>query len=169
MVLTAPRAASMLMLELTARLSAVGELRVLDGGNRFNVYPVARAVRRHTTDVTASLGRIRLSRAFTCYQVAALLAETPADGLPTLVIDLLAAFYDDNVRLSESQRLLTGCIFHLRRLSQFAPVVVSAKPPTLLCAEKGVLVDALQAAAGDYWQLEALPAPKVPTLWGEEV
>jgi len=65
--------------------------------------------------------------------------------------------------------LLTGCIFHLRRLSQFAPVVVSAKPPTLLCAEKGVLVDALQAAAGDYWQLEALPVPKVPTLWGEEV
>jgi len=168
MVLTAPHAASVLMLELSARLSAAGELRVLDGGNRFNVYPVARAVRRHTADLAASLGRIRLSRAFTCYQVAALLAETPADGLPTLVIDLLAAFYDDNVRLSESQRLLAGCIFHLKRISQFAPVVVSAKPPAPLCAEKGVLADALQAAAGGYWQLETLPAPKVPTLWGEE-
>ena len=168
MVLTAPHAASMLMLELSARLSAVGELRVLDGGNRFNVYPVARAVRRHTSDLTASHGCIRLSRAFTCYQVAVLLAETPADGLPTLVIDLLSAFYDDNVRLSESQRLLAICIFHLRRLSQFAPVVVSAKPPAPLCAEKGVLADALQAAAGGYWQLEALSAPKAPTLWGEE-
>jgi len=168
MVLTAPHAASKLMLELSARLSAAGELRVLDGGNRFNVYPVARAVRRYTSDLTGALACIRLARAFTCYQMAALLAETPADGLPTLVIDLLAAFYDDNVQLAESQRLLADCIFHLKRISQCAPVVVSAKPLPPLCAEKGMLADALQAAAGGSWQLEALPAPKMPTLWGEE-
>jgi len=47
--------------------------------------------------------------------------------------------------------------------------VVSAKLPSLLCAEKGLLSDALQAAAGGYWQLEALLAPKTLTLWGEEV
>jgi hypothetical protein len=168
MVLTAPHAASALMLELSARLSAAGELRVLDGGNRFNVYPVARAVRRYTSDLTGALARIRLSRAFTCYQMAALLAENPADGLPVLVIDLLATFYDDNAKLIESQRLLADCIPHLKRLSQFAPVVVSAKPPTPLCAEKGVLADALQAAASSSWHLEALPAPRMPTLWGEE-
>ena len=113
MVLTAPHAASALMLELSARLSAAGDLRVLDGGNRFNVYPVARAVRRYTSDLTGALARIRLARAFTCYQMAALLAETPADGLPTLVIDLLATFYDDNAKLTESQRLLADCIPHL--------------------------------------------------------
>ena len=168
LVLTAPHAASALMLELSARLSAAGELRVLDGGNRFNVYPVARAVRRYTSDLTGALARIRLVRAFTCYQMAALLAETPADGLPTLVIDLLATFYDDNAKLTESQRLLADCIPHLKRLSQFAPVVVSTRPPAFLCAEKGVLADALQAAAGGSWQLEALPAPKMPALWGEE-
>ena len=168
MVLTAPHAAGALMLELSARLLAAGELRVLDGGNRFNVYPVARAVRRYTSDLTGALARIRLARAFTCYQMAALLAETPADGLPVLVIDLLATFYDDNAKLTESQRLLAGCLSHLKRLSQFAPVVVSARPPAPLCAEKGVLADALQAAAGGSWQLEALPAPKMPALWGEE-
>jgi len=156
------------MRELAARLSAGGELRVLDGGNRFNVYPVARAVRREAPDLPGALARIRLSRAFTCYQMAALLAETPADGLPTLVIDLLATFYDDNVRLEESQRVLAGCIPHLQRLSQCAPVVVSAKPPAPLCAEKIILADALQAAAGGSWQLEALPEPKMPALWEEE-
>jgi len=169
MVLTAPHAASKLMLELAARLSITGELRVLDGGNRFNVYPVARAARRHTHDLSVALARIRLARAFTCYQMLAMLAETPADGLPVLVIDLLATFYDDNVRLEESQRLLGQCIPHLQRLSQNAPVVVSAKPPAPLCAEKGVLAEALQAASGAVWQLEPLPAPKIPTLWGEEV
>jgi len=168
MVLTAPHAVSALMLELAARLSLAGELRVLDGGNRFNVYPVARAARRFTHDLTGALARIRLSRAFTCYQVLALLAETPADGLPTLVIDLLSTFYDDNVRLAESQRLLGACIPHLQRLSQFAPVVVSAKPPAPLCADKVVLTNVLQAAAGGAWQLESLPAPTMPTLWGEE-
>ena len=168
MVLTAPHAASALMLELSARLSAAGELRVLDGGNCFNVYPVARAVRRYTSDLTGALARIRLARAFTCYQMAALLAKTPADGLPTLVIDLLATFYDDNAKPTESQRLLADCIFHLKRISQFAPVVVSARLPAPLCAEKRVLADTLQAAAGGSWQLEALPAPKIPTLWGEE-
>jgi len=169
MVLTAPHAASQLMLELAARLSLNGELRVLDGGNRFNVYPVARAARRQTHDLNGALARIRLARAFTCYQMLAMLAETPADGLPVLVIDLLATFYDDNVRLAESERLLRQCIPHLQRLSRFAPVVVSAKPPAPLCAEKIVLTEALQSASGAVWQLETLPAPKTPTLWGEEV
>ena len=168
MVLTAPHAAGALMLELSARLSVAGELRVLDGGNRFNVYPVARAARRYTYDLTAALARIRLARAFTCYQMLRMLEETPADGLPVLVVDLLATFYDDNVGLAESKRLLGQCIPHLQRLSQFAPVVVSAKPPAPLCAEKIVLAEALQTAAGAAWQLESLPEPKMPALWGEE-
>ncbi|MCJ7550699.1 MAG: hypothetical protein MUQ30_13580, partial [Anaerolineae bacterium] len=132
------------------------------------VYPVARAARRYTADLTGALARIRLSRAFTCYQMVELLADTPADGMPTLVIDLLATFYDDNVQLTESQRLLFVCIPHLQRLSQFAPVVVSAKPPAPLCVQKSVLADALQTTAGGSWKLEALPAPRMPTLWGEE-
>lgn len=168
MVLTAPHAAAKLMLELSARLSLAGGVRVLDGGNRFNVYPVARAARRYTHDLSGALERIHLARAFTCYQMLAMLAETPADGLPVLVIDLLSTFYDDNVRLAESERLLGQCIPHLQRLSQSAPVVVSAKPPAPLCAEKIALSRTLQAASSASWQLESLPKPTMPTLWGEE-
>ena len=168
MVLIAPHAASKLMLELAARLSITGELRVLDGGNRFNVYPVARAARRHTHDLSGALARIRLARAFTCYQMLAMLAETPADGLPVLVIDLLATFYDDNVRLEESQRLLAACIPHLQRLSAAAPVVVSARPPAAPFPERLPLLASLQEAAARTWQLEPLPAPRTPALWDME-
>ena len=70
------------MLELAARLALTGELRVLDGGNRFNVYPVARIIRRYSPELTAALARIRLARAFTCYQAAAMLAEMPAETAP---------------------------------------------------------------------------------------
>ena len=51
------------MLDLAAQLAAHGPLRVLDGGNQFNVYPVARAIRRRTSDLNAALQRIVLSRA----------------------------------------------------------------------------------------------------------
>ncbi|MCJ7518414.1 MAG: hypothetical protein MUO42_01910 [Anaerolineaceae bacterium] len=165
LVLTAPHAAVKLMLELAARLALTGELRVLDGGNRFNVYPVARTIRRYSPELTAALARIRLARAFTCYQAAAMLAEMPAEPRPLLVIDLLATFYDESVNLNESRRLLAGCIPHLQRLSQAAPVVVSAKPPAPVSAERAMLAETLRGAASGAWQLEALPVPKAPTLW----
>jgi hypothetical protein len=165
LVLTAPHAAVPLMLELSARLALSGELRVLDGGNRFNVYPVARTIRRYTAELTAALARIRLARAFTCYQAAAMLAEMPAEPRPLLVLDLLATFYDESVNLAESRRLLAECIPHLRRLSCVAPVVVSAKPPAPIHPERAVLAEALRGASSGTWQLEALPAPQPATLW----
>ena len=168
LVLTAPHAAVPMMLELSARLALTGELRVLDGGNRFNVYPVARSVRRYTAELTSALARIHLARAFTCYQAAAMLAEMPADARPLLAIDLLATFYDESVSVDESRRLLAGCIPHLRRLSQAAPVVVSAKPPALPFPERRVLLEALKEAAAGAWQLEPLPLPKAPALWEME-
>lgn len=165
LVLSAPHAAISMMLELSARLALSGELRVLDAGNRFNVYPVARAIRRHTAELTAALARIRLARAFTCYQAAAMLTDMPAEPRPLLVIDLLATFYDESVNLAESRRLLAGCVEQLRRLSQCAPVVVSARPPAR--ADRAALLEALQLA-GSAWQLEPLPAPRAPGLWDQE-
>lgn len=169
MVLAAPHAAVKLMLELAARLALSGELRVLDGGNRFNVYPVARTIRRYTAELTAALARIHMARAFTCYQAAAMLAEQPADGRPLIVLDLLATFYDESVALDESRRLLASCLPHLERLSAAAPVVVSARPPAPPYPERAVLLEALQEAASGAWQLEPLPAPHTPSLWEQEV
>jgi len=77
-----------------------------------------------------ALARISLARAFTCYQMLTLLSETPAiSQQPTLVLDLLATFYDESVRADEALRLLESCLADLRRLSAQAPVVVSARPP----------------------------------------
>jgi hypothetical protein len=76
----APHAANPLMLELAARLAVEQPLRVLDGGNRFNVYPVAKAVRRRTARLEEAMGQIILSRAFTCYQLQALLEMLQASA-----------------------------------------------------------------------------------------
>ncbi len=66
------------MLDLAARLSFTGPLYMLDCGNRSNMYRVARTLRFLTSDPVAMLKNIRLSRAFTCYQVVALLEKLSA-------------------------------------------------------------------------------------------
>jgi hypothetical protein len=157
MLVVAPHAANPLMLELAARLAVEQPLRVLDGGNRFNVYPVAKAVRRRTARLEETLGRITLSRAFTCYQLEALLEESPNTSDPTLVLDMLTTFLDESVPLPECRRLLKQCLPHLRRLAGTAPLVVSAKPTPAIAAERQVLLDMLQAAADQCWVLEPLP------------
>jgi hypothetical protein len=158
LLVIAPHAAAPLIWELAARLAVNGAVHVLDGGNRFNVYPVVKALRRLTSDLEAALKRITLSRAFTCYQMLSLLQETPASDAPTLLLDLLATFFDENVTLPESQRLLATCLPHLKRLSARAPLIISVKPPAPIAVERQVLIDQLQQAVAQTWTLE----PPIP-------
>lgn len=123
-----------------ARLALVGPVLVLDGGNSFDALSIARQVRRQTVNLEAVLGRLRVARAFTCYQMAAMLGSLPGEtaglmkdekdfqaGPPALlVLDFLATFCDESVPLLERSRLLEQALTHLRRLSASAPMAVSA-------------------------------------------
>jgi hypothetical protein len=102
------------------------------------------------------LERIQLARAFTCYQMVALLKQTTARPVPTLVLDLLSTFYDESVPAVESRRLLQACILQLQRLNNRAPVAISVRPG--LPGNRPELLDALQSAASQVWALE----PYVP-------
>jgi hypothetical protein len=158
-LIVAPHAAHLQMLDLAARLAVRGPLRVLDGGNQFNPLPVARTMRRYTARLEEALVSIQLSRAFTCHQMVALLSESSSEAIPTLVLDMLSTFYDEAVPLVESQRLLEVCLVHLGRLSHGAPVVVSARPPAALVSERLPLLELLRDAAAQYWEPEPQPAP----------
>jgi hypothetical protein len=135
------------MFDLIARLALAGPLRVLDGGNCINVYPLARALRRQTSHLDAALRNVKLSRAFTCYQMLALLADTPASQQPTLVLDMLDTYYDESVPLYETRRLLEISIRELRRLCGKAPLVVSARPPGPDTPDRQPLYETLLASA----------------------
>ena len=155
LLVIAPHAARPLMLELAARTALTGALRVLDGGNQFNVYPVAHEVRRYTADLYAALERIQVARAFTCYQMAALLEQSGPQAQPTLVLDLLSTFYDEDVRIEEASQLLKGCLVELRRLAQAGPLVVSARQPPEASADRAArmaLLNQLRATAAQVWE-----------------
>ena len=120
------------MLVLAAELALQGRMYVLDGGNSFNPQLVTRLIRRATPHTGAVLSRIQVARAFTCFQMAALVsqasqahAQHPA---PTLVLDLLSTFQDENVNLQERIRVLRNCLPDLQLLKQHRGVVVSARP-----------------------------------------
>jgi hypothetical protein len=166
LVLAAAHAASESMLTLAAHLALRGPLRVLDAGNRFNAYIVARAVRRRSEkNLAETLKRIQVARAFTCHQVVALLEETQAQALPTLVIDLLDTFYDESVSLEERTRLARRCVTNLHRLSQQAVVVVSLRPPRPPKKDPTGLLDIIQDAADQFWFQEVSQPDLAPILF----
>jgi hypothetical protein len=142
---------------LIARLALRGPLRVLDAGNCFPAYPVAREIRRATPDLEAALKRIQIARAFTCYQVLALLEDTPTDLTPVLVLELLSTFADENIKLAERQRLLVRCTQEIQRLRRQAPVgiIASLRPEQPGLPDLPALLKIVEREADEVWRLEA--------------
>ena len=142
------------MTALAARLAQRGAVRLLDGGNSFDGYGLARALHQQIPHWRAALDRVSVARAFTCYQMATLLAQTDALPRSTLVLDLLDTFSDENTPFSDRRRLLEQCISHLQRLCQPAQVAVCVcLPPASPQAEQLVerLTDAVLQASGEVW------------------
>jgi hypothetical protein len=152
-----------LLMALTALAAQGHSLRVFDGGNRFDGYFVARMARHFMVntavqdpiDPHAILNRIRLSRAFTCFQMADLIENTPISPEPLFILDLLNTFYDESVPLRDTKRLLSITIAHLKRLASTGPVIVGAREPRALVKDRWTLLDQLQLAAENAWLLRA--------------
>ncbi len=151
------------LLAAATTLAARGlPVRLFDGGNSFDGYFVARLARRLTPDLQAVLERLRLSRAFTCFQLAELIENAPATSDPLFVLDLLATFYDESVPLREVERLLSATLAHLKRLATAGPVIVGTRlPQACTKPSRQVLLEVVEAAADAVWRLR-LPSPGAP-------
>jgi hypothetical protein len=126
LLLNAPRSyLHNLMPQLIARLALKGELFVIDAGNAFRPYTIAREIRRLTEEVAPRLENIKLSRVFTCYQVLTRLETLSNPHMPILVLDLLDMFYDEHTSSKERERLLRKSLDCLKRVSLDVPVAIS--------------------------------------------
>jgi len=112
-VWTGPSAAVEPVLELLYAGSAVarGRISLLEGANRFHPYRIGELGRALGIDATETLRRIRLARAFTAYQMVALVdgwAREVRRRPPTLLIghDLPALFADVEIPDEERFALL---------------------------------------------------------------
>ncbi|HVM72866.1 MAG TPA: hypothetical protein VMT91_13975 [Anaerolineales bacterium] len=161
MLLVGPASLNAGLLQGIARFAGSGRVTVLDGGNRFNAYTVARAARGRS-DV---LARIHVARAFTCFQALALLEGTPADSGPFVLLDLLRTFYDESVPPAERKRLLRLCLAQLRRLEASSGGLVSVHPPARPSPAALELLHLLEAGAGAIY----LQPPPVPAALPQQM
>ena len=161
-LLVGPRSLNATMLAVIARLGEGGPLNILDGGNLFNAYTVARAARGRSE----VLDRITVARAFTCYQVLSLLEGTSPQVPPAslVILDLLATFYDESVQAGERKRLLCACLAHLRRLDQAAGGPRESAHPDSRLVPAGVSYYAIAELVTPLTRLAvSVHPPKVPS------
>jgi hypothetical protein len=102
---------------------AGGRVSLIEGANRLNPYRVAEHGRSLDMDSADVMGRVRLARAFTAYQLVALVdgwAREVRRSRPTLLVahDLPALFETDEVPLEERAPLLGHLAETLRTLSE---------------------------------------------------
>ena len=128
---------------LALRALAVPLLRAegvvaVDGANRFDPYEISKAARARGGDGREALSRIRVSRAFTCHQMEALLSRRLPEALSrfdarlALVLGLPETFADADVPYAEACRVFRNCLSALRRLARGGARVVlvgKGEPP----------------------------------------
>ncbi len=149
---------------LAAKLVQQGPLTVLDGGNCFPFYRFARLLRTHTNESRLAAGRLYIQRAFTCYQMLALLESTRALHQPCLVLEMLGTFYDEQVPEWEISRLLDACLGQVKRLCLHAPVILLLSPP-LLSGRAHLLERVYRQADQTFGFAEPAPELIQPTLF----
>ncbi len=77
------------------------------------------------------------------------------------MLDFLASFYDQGVRIADRRRLLTGCLRQLQALSRRAPVAVWVRQRTSVPEEALDFLERVQEAAGQVWFPPRSPAVRV--------
>lgn len=167
LLLVTPAASLDAIFEMVARLALVERLTVIDGGNCFHGYSLARSLKRQLGDFNTenlfneTMQRVMLSRVFTCYQMETLLTEGQFGAAPILVLDFLATFYDQNVCVSERRRLLERCLLRLRSINRDAHVVVWVRQRSVIPEEGVAFLSLVQAAAGQVFASTSLSAKSI--------
>jgi hypothetical protein len=156
-VLCSPAAAPEPVVELLAMLALRGPVTVLDGGNCFPAYRLARTIASQAPDLAAVMQRVFVCRAFTCHQMLSLLEGAPSLPQACLLLDPLATFYDDQVPEQEVRRLLAGCLRQMKRLAQKAPVLITLPPPRT--KERAFLARQVCECASQLYTFEMPEAP----------
>jgi len=104
----------------------------LDGGNTFNPYTISAVARQHGLDPRFALERIFISRAFTAYQLSALMLETLEKALKqhrsklVLISDVMSLFLDRDVPAREALDIFKKALSYVSELAEQREVIIVA-------------------------------------------
>jgi hypothetical protein len=104
----------------------------VDGGNTFNPYRISAIAREFGLNPKTALEHVFISRAFTAYQLSAIILETLEDALKRyrskliLVSDITSLFLDDDVPTNEALEIFSKMISRLSDLALTRNIVAIA-------------------------------------------
>ena len=122
--------------QLPPQLCGLGSNVVfIDGGNTFRLYQIARLARLHQLDPKQTLERIYLSRAFTAYQMTALILEKLKETVKrykaklAIISDIAGFFLDKDISEYEARRVYSQVIAYLRNFAKENQIILIATYP----------------------------------------
>ena len=122
--------------QLPPQLGGLGSNVVfIDGGNTFRLYQVARLARLHQLDPKQALERIYLSRAFTAYQMTALILEKLKETVKrynaklAIISDIAGFFLDKDVPEYEARRVYSQVTAYLSNFAKENQIALIATYP----------------------------------------
>lgn len=146
---------------------------VLDGANRFNPYMVSSFARKALIPPERLLKRIRVARAFTCYQMATLMGrlislvgtihESPVQKPWVILLGPITTFLDEDVPEREIRPLFERSLKKVEEMAMggipfflFQPSVFSDDPPSLPFfrrGERAYLTERLSQFSNEVWKI----------------
>lgn len=138
---------------------------VLDMGNCFDPLRLVRPIRRRTVQIQTVLERIRGARAFTCFQVVSLLGQTQNPEGQIFILDLLTTFSDEVIPAQNRNTLLRQMLFHIHRLRQSVPIVLTTGNPRHLEALPVGMLNYLKKQASQVIAVSTPVNPQPATLF----
>jgi len=140
------------------RLLAEGkQVLCLDGANRFDPLLISRLARQRGIDASEFNRRIRVARAFTCFQLTELLARVPrflgkfaADAL--IVTALPDLYFDEDVREHDAVVSFRRALDALRALGPLPLSVAVFSDATSFETPRRAMFTQLTAQAAELWR-----------------
>ena len=121
----------------------------IDGGNTFRLYQIVRLARLYQLDPKQTLQRIYISRAFTAYQMTALILEKleeitkQYDAKLAIISDIAGFFLDKDVPDSEARLVYNHVTAHLHNFAKEKQIILIATYPPHRETRRNIFLHAL--------------------------
>ena len=108
----------------------------IDGGNAFRLYQISRLAQIHHLDPEKTLDHVYLARAFTAYQMTALIMERLKDAVEkynaklVIIADIAGLFLDKDIQDEEARRVYCQVMAYLQNFArQHQIILIATYPP----------------------------------------
>jgi hypothetical protein len=136
--------------QLPPQLGGLGSNVVfIDGANTFRLYQTTLLARLHQLSPKQVLDRIYISRAFTAYQMAALILQKLEAAVKTcnarlvVISDIAAMFLDKDVQEEEAKRIYSQVITRLSNFTREQQAITIATYPPHEDSQRNIYLKAL--------------------------